>query len=295
MENAIMIIDIEKKIHTSNGDTLLKIEAEFNSGELVSIFGPSGVGKTTLLRIIAGLTNADKGEIIVNKKIWFNSKKKINIPVQERNIGFVFQDFALFPNMNVEENIYYAQKNKNKSIVTNILDTFDLTVLAKRKPQSLSGGQKQRVALARALAYQPDFLFLDEPLSALDAQTRFLLQNEILQSHKKYSKLTMLVSHDLSEVFRLANKVLRINENSEVTIGTPEEVFSVHSISGKVQITGKVVNIEKQDVVNIVTVITNNNTIIKVVALDSDLENFGEGDDVLVYSKAFNPIIKKVH
>jgi molybdate transport system ATP-binding protein len=261
---------------------------------LVAIFGESGTGKTTLLRILAGLTNPDKGIIRFGKMVWFDSTKKINLPPQQRNISLMFQDYALFPNMTIEKNIQFAQPKSNPIEVNELLNLFGLHELRKRKPSGLSGGQKQRVALARAIARKPRLLLLDEPLSALDAEMRNTLQNEIAKVHQITGITTLMVSHDLNEVFKLASQVIYLENGLIRQTGTPDEVFSDNRISGKVQITGQVARIEKQDTVNVVTVITGGTQIIKVIAFDNDLENLKVGDKVMVFSKAFNPIICKL-
>ena len=174
------------------------------------------------------------------------------------------------------------------------MSVFGLMEFRKRKPNGLSGGQKQRVALARAIARKPQLLLLDEPLSALDAEMRIQLQNEIAQAHQMSGATTIIVSHDLNEVFRLATKVMCIENGSLIRSGSPEDVFSDNQISGKVQITGQIARITKQDTVNIVTVITGNNKIINVVAFDNDIEKLTVGDSVMVFSKAFNPMIFKL-
>lgn len=294
MENNVISIDIEKQMLTANGPMNLAIRATIPSGELVALFGESGAGKTTLLRILAGLLTPDKGLIKFGNIVWFDSEKQINISPQNRNISLMFQDYALFPNMTVEQNIQFAQPEKKQSAVDELLALFGLSEFRKRKPAGLSGGQKQRVALARALARKPQLLLLDEPLSALDAEMRVALQDEIAQAHQLLGVTTIMVSHDLNEVFRLATNVICIENGTVRRTGNPEEVFSDTSISGKVQITGQIARIEKQDTINIVTVISGNNQIIKVIAFDSDLENLKIGDRVLVFSKAFNPIISKL-
>ena len=295
MENDVISIDIEKIMHSANGNMNLAIQTELKTGDLVALFGISGAGKTTLLRMLAGLINPDKGLIRFGTDVWFDSKKRINMTPQCRNISLMFQDYALFPNMTVEKNIYYGQTFKNEDSVKDLLSIFGLNEFRKRKPTGLSGGQKQRVALARALARKPQLLLLDEPLSALDAEMRTALQNEILQAHQLLGGTTIMVSHDLCEVFRLADHVLCIEKGIIHRRGTPDEVFSDTSISGKVQITGQIARIEKQDVANIVTVISGSNQIIKVIAFDNDLEKLGVGDSVLVFTKAFNPIISKLN
>ena len=294
MENDVIRIDIEKMMHTAHGPMKLSVNTSVELGELVAIFGESGAGKTTILRILAGLITPDKGQIRFGNTVWYDSEKKLDLPPQQRNISFMFQDYALFPNMTVEQNIRFAQPIPNEPEVKELLGIFGLSELGKRKPNGLSGGQKQRVALARALARKPQLLLLDEPLSALDAEMRNMLQNEIIQAHQMTGVTTVLVSHDLNEVFRMATHVLCLENGTITSNGKPEEVFSDNSISGKVQITGKIARIDPQDTINIVTVISGNNQIIKVIAFDSDLKNLKIGDQVMVFSKAFNPIISKL-
>lgn len=294
MENNVIRIDIEKMMHTAHGAMKLSVNTSVEFGELVALFGESGAGKTTILRILAGLITPDKGQIRFGNTVWYNSEKKINLQSQQRNISFMFQDYALFPNMTVEQNIRFAQPVRNETEVIELLGIFGLSEFGKRKPNGLSGGQKQRVALARALARKPQLLLLDEPLSALDAEMRNMLQDEIIQAHQITRVTTILVSHDLNEVFRMATHVLCLENGAITRNGRPEEVFSDNSISGKVQITGKIARIDPQDTINIVTVISGNNQIIKVIAFDSDLENLKIGDQVMVYSKAFNPIITRL-
>lgn len=294
MENNIVDIDIHKKMITADGPLDLVVRTKILHGELVALFGESGAGKTTLLRILAGLTTPDKGRIKFGNTIWFDSEKKINLLPQKRNISLMFQDYALFPNMTIEKNIQYAQPEFNLLEVTELLDMFGLFELRKRKPAGLSGGQKQRVALARAMARKPQLLLLDEPLSALNTEMRIKLQNEISKVNSLWGITTIIVSHDLNEVFKLASQVIHLDNGEVINTGTPEEVFSDNRISGKVQITGQVARIDRQDTVNVLTVISGGTQVIKVIAFDSDLENLSIGDNVMVFTKAFNPIICKL-
>ncbi|TCO06025.1 sulfate/molybdate ABC transporter ATP-binding protein [Natronoflexus pectinivorans] len=294
MENDVITIDVQKELISASGRMQLNISTVVPMGELVVLFGESGAGKTTLLRMIAGLTKPDKGFIKVGNSVWFDSKKGINKSPQERNIGFVFQDYALFPNMTIFGNVAYGQNRRDEALVNKLLAKFGLTEFAARKPDKLSGGQKQRVALARALARKPDFLLLDEPLSALDSSIRTSLQNEILKAHSITNATTLLVSHDLTEVFRLAQKVIKI-ENGKITgTGKPDDIFLNNSISGKVQITGNIVKIQKQDTFYLLTVVTGMNQIVKVTAFENEIHDLAEGDKIMVFSKAFNPLIMKV-
>ena len=293
MESFIEIA-IEKQMRTASGNLNLSINTCVHSRELLALFGVSGAGKTTLLRILAGLTNPDYGKITCNGKIWFDSELKINVAPQLRNIGFMFQDYALFPNMTVQENLEFAQPIKDKKIISELLSIFGLLELKNQKSTQLSGGQKQRVALARALARNPQLLLLDEPLSALDFEMRNALQNQILQAHNLLGATTIMVSHDLTEVFKLASQVICIEEGKIARIGTPEQVFCNNSISGKVQITGQIAKIDKQDAMYIVIVTFGNNQIMKVIAFENDIKSLNIGDSVMVFTKAFNPMIIKI-
>ena len=218
-------ISIRHAMHTSEGVRDLEVNANIAAKELLCLFGHSGAGKTTLLRILAGLTKPDQGRIVLGEKVWFDSALKINLSPQERNVGFMFQDYALFPNMSIEQNIRFAQKQKNEEELEDLLQLFDLASLRKRKPTQLSGGQKQRVALARALATKPSILMLDEPLSSLGTEMRLNLQQEIRKAHELLQTITLLVSHDLPEVFELATSVILIKNGTVINSGKPEAVF----------------------------------------------------------------------
>ncbi len=177
--------------------------------------------------MLAGLLPPDTGFIAVNGKVWYDAQNRINLPPQKRSIGFVFQDYALFPNMTVKQNLSFALgKNQSPAIIKELIQTVELTELQHRKPATLSGGQQQRVALARALVRKPDLLLLDEPLSALDQSIRVKLQDYILASHRKYGLTTLLVTHDQSEINKLTDQVLIIEEGKIINQGTPEELFS---------------------------------------------------------------------
>ncbi len=287
-------IDIKKTLHTSDGKIILKINKEIINGDFLTIFGKSGSGKTTLLRIIAGLDIPDSGKIIVDNETWFDSSKGINISTQKRNIGFVFQDYALFPNMTIRQNLEFALNNKkNSHKIDEILEMMELTNLSNSMPNTISGGQKQRVAVARTLMRNPKILLLDEPLSALDNTMRSKLQNELLTVHKRFGLTSILVSHDISEVFKLSNRVLKIAFGQITSDGSPNSVFSNLNLSGKFKVTGEVISIVKADILFIVNILVNNE-IIKITSVKKDIENINIGDNVLVSSKAFNPILTKI-
>lgn len=283
--------NFSKKLTTASGNIDLNVCFSIKQGEIVALYGRSGVGKTTILRIMAGLTNPESGLISVKNKIWFDKKNKINLAPKKRKIGFVFQDYALFPNMTVKENIEFAAIDKSR--VRELIRLVHMDRLQDRKPQTLSGGQQQRVALARAIAGFPDLLLLDEPLSALDYEMRQQLQDEIITINRRYNTTIMIVSHDLTEIFKLANQVIHLNEGKIIRTGKPAKVFAHSEISGKFQFVAEIVDIVQSDVVFIISALVGNN-IIKVIASRSERENLNIGDRVLVASKAFNPIIKKI-
>lgn len=285
-------IDAYKILQTADGELPLDISLTIQKGQFVAIYGNSGAGKTTLLRILSGLTDAEKVNIKVNESVWDNADKKFHLPVQKRSIGFVFQDFALFPNLTVKENLEFAlSKNDSKEIVSELIDLMELQSLQNSKPHNLSGGQKQRVALARAIVRKPEILLLDEPLSALDDDMRFKLQDYILKIHQKYKLTTLMISHSISEIFKLSDKVIVVDKGKIIKEGTPEMVFSEQKISSKFQLTGEIISIAKSDIIYVVQV-SSGNTIVKVIATEEEAKEYKIGQKVLVASKAFNPIIQ---
>ena len=287
-------IAIHKKLDGAEGDMHLDLNFQVAKGEFITIYGPSGAGKTSLLRMIAGLMDPDKGVIKVNNIVWYDSNNKKNLSSQKRNLGVVFQDYALFPNMTVKENLEYAiPKSHSGSGVGAVMDMMEIKALQDRKPDTLSGGQKQRVAMARALVQKPEILLLDEPLSALDNKIRFKLQDYLQKAHKELSLTTILISHDIGEVIKLSDRVIVLDYGKITREGSPEEVFINNKLSGKFKFTGEVLKIEKQDVIYIVTVLIQNN-VVKVVAQDNEVVDLNIGDKVMVASKAFNPIIYKI-
>lgn len=195
-------------------------------GSFLAVYGPTGAGKTTLLRMLAGLASPGKGKIIVGGETWYDPIQKLNRPPQERSIGMVFQDFALFPHLTALENIAFAMpKGEDSKRVHELLVELEIIEWAERKPAQLSGGQKQRVALARALARSPRILLLDEAFAAQDSESRKRLQTYLRQEHQKKSLTTIMVSHDLPEVLHLADKVICIEGGRIAEQGDPMAVL----------------------------------------------------------------------
>jgi molybdate transport system ATP-binding protein len=285
---------IKKHLHGANGGFHLDVNLNVAEGELVALFGPSGVGKTTLLRCLAGLEQAQQGNIIVSAQTWFDTSKYINLAPQLRRVGYMFQDYALFPNMTVRGNVEFAlRKGSNKLRVQELIDMMNLGELQNHKPETLSGGQKQRVALARALASEPSLLLLDEPFTALDTEMRNRLHDELLRLQRSLGLTTIIVSHDVGEVYKLVKRVLLMKEGLIVQQGTPAEVFSAGQTSGKFRFTGEILVIEPMDVLYSLTVLVGNQ-IVRVVAMPDEALKLRVGDAVMLISKAFNPMILKL-
>ena len=208
-------VSIKKKLP----DFLLDISFSIKNNILV-LFGPSGCGKTTTLRCIAGLTPMEEGEISLGNRYFFSTKENICLPPQKRKIGFVFQDYALFPHYSVEKNILYGVKITEEGVKQRFIDLLSLLKiehLVDRSPNTLSGGEKQRVALARALITEPEILILDEPLSALDSTTRKELQEELKKLHSIWKIPFLLVTHDYEEATYLGDQIILMDQGQVTT------------------------------------------------------------------------------
>ena len=208
----------------------LDVEFECRHGEILVLLGPSGSGKTTILRSIAGLYTPQSGNIESASETWFDSSKKFNTSIQQREVGFVFQDYALFPHLSALENIRTALNPAEKSVqfkkAEELLQLVNMEGLGQRYPQQLSGGQQQRVALARALARDPKVLLLDEPFSAVDQQTRRKLVRELLQLRTQVNIPIIHVTHDLNEARRIADRICIVHHGSTLQIDTPQQIMA---------------------------------------------------------------------
>jgi len=287
-------LSLQTTLEGAEGPFTWHVAGDIPSGQLLSVHGPSGAGKTTLLRTLAGLLKPEQGRIQVGETVWYDQRKGIWLPPQKRKIGYLFQDLALFPHLSVIENVRFAmEKSQPKAFAEELLEAVGLTAMAQRKPQTLSGGQQQRVALARALARKPDLLLLDEPLSALDDPLRHRLRELILELHRRYQLTTVLVSHDLADVYTLAQQVWMLENGEVVRRGSPHEVFTNRRLSGKYRFTGTVLALEKADVVYLLSVLVGQD-LVKLVASEQEAQELAVGDRIIVASKAFNPVIMKV-
>ncbi|MFV0343726.1 MAG: sulfate/molybdate ABC transporter ATP-binding protein [Anaerocolumna sp.] len=216
-------IDISKKF---KGFTLnVKLNT---ANERMGLLGASGCGKSMTLKCIAGIETPDQGRIVLNDKVLFDSERKINLTPRERKVGYLFQNYALFPNMTVEENIgcgLQGRNTKKRERISDMIEFFHLKGLEKRYPSQLSGGQQQRVALARIFAYEPKVLMLDEPFSALDTYLKENLQQELLEVLDKYHGDILLVSHNRDEIYTMCNHVSILEKGTIILSGNTKDIF----------------------------------------------------------------------
>ncbi|MDA8408311.1 MAG: ATP-binding cassette domain-containing protein [Deltaproteobacteria bacterium] len=217
---------VKKHLIGQQSDFDLDVSTTIETNELVALTGASGAGKTTLLRIIAGLDAPDQGAIVVDGETWFHRGRRVCVSPQNRSVGFVFQNYALFPTMTVRRNLEYAAGRRKDPRIDELLNVVELENLQNRYPETLSGGQQQRVALARALIRHPKILLLDEPLSALDHSMRKRLQDEILRLRLELGLTVLFVSHDQNEICRLASRVICMKHGEIVFQGSAEETVS---------------------------------------------------------------------
>jgi molybdate transport system ATP-binding protein len=279
-------IDIQKTLYGSNGNMLLDINLEIKEGSFIALTGESGSGKSTFLRILAGLESSN-GEIKIGDNIW--QKENLFLPPQKRQIGFVFQDYALFSNMSVEQNLLFVKKDK--TLATKLLKMTNLYQLRDRLPIRLSGGQKQRVALCRAIMNRPKLLLMDEPLSALDINMRTKLQDEILLLHREFNMTTIMVSHDPSEIYRLSSRVIVLHNGKIIEDGLPKDILLKSNSLEKFSFEGELLDIIKADVIYI-AVISIGQHLVEVVINKIDIKRLEIGKRVRVTTRAFSPFLE---
>ena len=281
----MIAIDICKTLYGSMGEMELNVDLRIKEGEFIALAGESGSGKTTLLRIIAGLEKA-QGTLMVGDEIWMDAKH--TLPPQKRKIGFVFQDYALFPNMTVLQNLLFVQKDH--ALAAQLLAMTGLDELKDRLPATLSGGQKQRVSLCRAMMNRPKILLLDEPLSALDPAMRTKLQQEILTLHKNFGTTTIMVSHDPSEIYRLASRVVVLDHGRIIQDDTPKKTLLKTSGSQKFSFEGELLDIVQVDII-MVAIVSIGQQLVEVVISPEEAASLHIGERVTLSTKAFAPIL----
>lgn len=230
---------------------LKEVSFQARRGEFISVLGPSGCGKTTVLRIVAGLETQTEGQVFIE------NREVSSLPVSKRNVGIVFQSYALFPNLTAGQNIAYGLRSRRsedtlvKKRVGELIELVGMAGMENKYPAQLSGGQQQRVALARAMALSPDLLLLDEPLSALDAQVRIMLRSEIRQLQRRLGVTTIMVTHDQEEALTMADRILVINQGRLVQNGSPHDIYDrpatpfVASFIGSMNFIDKAVKIDR--------------------------------------------------
>lgn len=288
-----------KTLLGNKGKFHLEIDKHINFGEFIALFGKSGAGKTSILRILSGLDSVEQGYIRVGDEVWLDSQKGIHLAPQKRHIGFVFQNYALFPHLNVYENICFGLKNKQDRIFADeLIALMDLQPLKKAHIHQLSGGQSQRVALARTLTSRPTLLLLDEPFSALDNIMAQTLQNKLKTIHQHFNLTTLLVSHNLSEIFALTSRTFVLNRGKIVREGNNEEVFlSENAVSQKsttFTLTGEILDIRFGEQSCLLQVLCNH----QILSIPYDInaaKAFGQGEQVLITQALLSPQIHKIN
>ena len=231
---------IEINIQKTWGRFHLDMHVKSNS-KRIGILGASGCGKSMTLKCIAGIETPDQGQIVLEERILYDNTQKINIKPQKRKIGYLFQNYALFPTMSVRKNIMAGlrcSQEEQEKIADQMIEKFQLTGLGNRLPGELSGGQQQRVALARIMAYEPDAILLDEPFSALDEFLKDKLQQELMEMLEDYQGTVILVSHSRDEIYRFSEELVIIDKGKVVCAGKTEEIFAYPEWKEAARLTG---------------------------------------------------------
>lgn len=289
-------VSLLKKLTTASGSLNLDLQFQLEKGKILALYGPSGVGKTSTLRMISGLMNLDSGHIKIGDLVWVDKEKNINLPPQKRSVGLLFQEYALFPHMTVLQNLEYALKsNLDRYLIEEIIDVVELDGLKNKKPNALSGGQKQRVALARAIVAKPQLLLLDEPLSALDPEMRHKLQEYLQIVHARYELTIILVTHNQPEILKLADKVITIKDGLIGFNGSPQELFAKTENQSLLKLKGtieKIIVPGDQEKVQLMVRIGEN--IVKLTKYSHEVKGLKTGDEVLIKEFNFNPDVEKI-
>ena len=230
-------IDITKSLSSFNLDVSME-----SKGGIIGFLGASGSGKSMTLKCIAGLEKPSKGKIVINDKVLFDSEEKINVKTRDRKVGFLFQNYALFPHMTIKDNIEIGldkiSKEEKSKLSANYIKKFGLEGLESRYPWQLSGGQQQRVALARALITSPDILLLDEPFSALDNHLRASMERELVEILKDYEGTVVFVTHDIAEAYRVCDKIIVFDGGKAKDIRDKNKLFETPQSLAEAKLTG---------------------------------------------------------
>ncbi|MBS7528442.1 sulfate/molybdate ABC transporter ATP-binding protein [Fusibacter paucivorans] len=213
-----------------------------NDAKMLGVLGPSGAGKSMLLKCIAGLVKPDDGKVVIGNRVLYDSEKNIDLPPQERRVGFLFQNYCLMPHLNVFDNIAFGPsvsgQKYDRQRIDMLMEKFQLTSLAQRRPSEISGGQQQRVALARALAVEPDILLLDEPFSALDNHLKVHMIQQMLEDLSNYQGMVIMVSHNIDEAYRLCDTIAVIHSGKMIDCGEKRMLIDHPKTASSARITG---------------------------------------------------------
>lgn len=288
-----MEINLKKRLNAAEGEMLLDVQLALADKQLVGLYGISGAGKTSLLRMLAGLFKPDEARIVFNDQVWVDTQKKINLSPQKRRVGLVFQDYALFPNMTVRENLSFALgPGQAADVVEELIELSELGTLQHQLPGKLSGGQQQRVALARALVQRPQLLLLDEPLSALDSAMREKLQQYLLRIHEAYGLTTILISHTREEIEKMADWVVVLDEGKVKQQGKVSEIFPEEQSEQTITLIGTLQTIEQANGGRWLTIVDGENKW-RIWLPEEKYSDYKQGDRLQVDMSAKEPGIKK--
>lgn len=273
---------------------MLDVSAECPVAGITSLFGPSGSGKSTLLRLLAGLETPSGGYIFAHDGPWFDHAKVVNVPTRARELGWLDQHYGLFPNMSVWMQLEFAcyrPDQASRRTIQEYLERAGLADVSNAYPEQLSGGQKQRVGLLRAMMRNPKLLLLDEPFSALDAQTRATMRGLLIDWQLRTGATIVLATHQIDDVFALGQHVLCLEQGKLTKSGTPQSVFLNQPRTGLIELSAQVIAISPQDVTALVTVLLNGE-LVDIVLTRAEVETLTPGQEIQLGLKAFSPMLR---
>ena len=275
-------IQIYKEFFKSANQFSIDVDFSLKKGSFNALFGDSGSGKTTILNVIAGIKYADRGKISVLDNVWLDTAAHINLAINKRKIGVVFQNSILFPHLTVYENLVFSKdKNDSLELMNELIELFSISDLLKQFPENLSGGEKQKVAIVRSLIRNPDLLLLDEPFSAVDFQQRKELQDALLQVHQKLKFTALVISHDIEEVVRLSDNIFMLDKGEVIKNGPALALFENKEEDTTISLTGIVVSVEQLGRNQKIRILVGN----EIHAIEKDNSMHQIGDRIIVEMK----------
>ena len=278
----MMKIQIYKEFFKSSNQFFIDVDFSMKKGSFNALYGGSGSGKTSILNVISGIKYADKGKISISDIVWLDTENKINLPVNKRKIGVVFQNSVLLPHFSVYENILFSKdKNDSFDLMNELIELFSISDLLNYSTDILSGGQKQKVAIVRALIRNPDLLLLDEPFSAIDTEQRKQIQDSLLKAHQKLKFTALVISHDLEEVVRLSENIFMIENGKIVKEGSAFSLFENKDEQEFIKLSGIILSIERVEAVQKMKVLIGN----EIHTIEKEKTNHQIGDRVEIEAK----------